>query len=148
MKCPGLLSVERRWGGEPAPVFLCRLRCCQLLLGLVYIPLPALCLFQGLLILLFMCVVKTHITDNLPSQPLLSAQCSSVNYMYIVVRQSLELFFFSCQSDTLVVFTCSVVSDSSWPHGLQQSRLPCQIHAHWVGDAIQPSHLVSPFSCP
>ena len=52
MKCPRLLSVERRWGGEPAPLFLCRLRCCQLLLGLVYIPLPALCLLQGLLILL------------------------------------------------------------------------------------------------
>ena len=43
------------------------------------------------------------------------------------------------------------MSDSLWPHGLQHTRLPCpsptlgasQIHAHQVGDAIQPSHLLS-----
>ena len=124
MKCPGLLSVERRWGGEPAPLFLCRLRCCQLLLGLVYIPLPALCLFQGLLILLFMCVVKTHITDNLPSQPLLSAQCSSVNYMYIVVRQSLELFFFFLPVRYTCCFhllSCVRLLMTSWTAAIQAS---------------------------
>ena len=44
--------------------------------------------------------------------------------------------------------SCSVVSNSSWPHGLQHARLPChhqlpeliQTHVHWVGDTIQPSH--------
>ena len=45
------------------------------------------------------------------------------------------------------------MSDSLWPHGLQHARPPCpsklleftQTHAHWVGDAIQPSHpLLSP----
>ena len=40
-------------------------------------------------------------------------------------------------------FSSSVVSDSLWPHGLQDARLPCpsptQTHVHCVGDAIQPS---------
>ena len=39
-----------------------------------------------------------------------------------------------------------------WPHRLQHTRLPCpsvpprvaQIHVHWIGDAIQPSHPLSP----
>ena len=54
-----------------------------------------------------------------------------------------------------VQFSCSVVSDSLQPHGLQHAslsipvhhRLPefTQTHVHWVGDAIQPSH---PLSCP
>ena len=41
-----------------------------------------------------------------------------------------------------------------WPHELQHTRLPCphylpefvQTHVHWVGDAIQPSHPLSPTS--
>ena len=53
-------------------------------------------------------------------------------------------------------FSCSVVSDSLWPHGLQHSRLPCpssileptQTHIHCVGDAIQPSHPLSSPSLP
>ena len=45
----------------------------------------------------------------------------------------------------------SVVSDSLWPHGLQQARLPSpspdnpdltQTHVYRVGDIIQPSHLL------
>ena len=53
----------------------------------------------------------------------------------------------------LVQFSCSVVSDSLWPHGLQHTGLPVhhqlpeltQTHVHWVGNAIQPSHpLLSP----
>ena len=47
-----------------------------------------------------------------------------------------------------IQFSCSVVSDSLWPHGLQHVRLPCpsptpkaySTHVHQVGDAIQPSH--------
>ena len=46
------------------------------------------------------------------------------------------------------------MSDSLQPHRLQHSRLPCpsqllelaQTHIHWVGDAIQPSHPLIPFS--
>ena len=50
---------------------------------------------------------------------------------------------------------CLVKScDSLRPHGLQQSRLispslsvrVAQIHVHWVGDANQPTHCVTPFS--
>ena len=51
----------------------------------------------------------------------------------------------------VVVVTCSVVSDSSKPHGLQHARPPCPSPSpgacsnsvHWVGDAIQPSHPLS-----
>ena len=43
-----------------------------------------------------------------------------------------------------------------WPHGVQHAVLTCpslfpefaQTHVHWVGDAIQPSHLRSPPSPP
>ena len=56
----------------------------------------------------------------------------------------------ACQS---VQFSRSVVSDSLWPHESQPPGLPVyhqlpgftQTHAHWVGDAIRPSHpLLSP----
>ena len=48
-------------------------------------------------------------------------------------------------------FSCSVMSTSLRPHGLQHARLPCpsptpgptQTHVHHVGDAIQPSHPLS-----
>ena len=51
-----------------------------------------------------------------------------------------------------VQFSHSVVSNSLWPHGLQHVRLPCPSptlelahpHIHRVGDAIQPSHPLSP----
>ena len=51
-------------------------------------------------------------------------------------------------------FSHSVVSDSLRPHESQHARPPCplsatQTHVHRVGDAIQPSHPVVPFSsCP
>ena len=57
----------------------------------------------------------------------------------------------------LLLFSCLVVSNSLWPHGLQHARLPfihyfsefVQTHIHWVDDAIQPSHpLPSVFPCP
>ena len=68
-----------------------------------------------------------------------------------------------------VQFSCSVVSDSLKPHGLQHARPPCpsptpvhhlklmsielvmpstQTHIHRVGDAIQPSHPLSSPSPP
>ena len=53
---------------------------------------------------------------------------------------------------------CSVivVSKSLWHHGLQHAKLHvlhylpgfAQIHVHWVGDAIQASHPLSPYSPP
>ena len=60
----------------------------------------------------------------------------------------------------LLLLSCSVMSSSLWPHGLQRARLPCpspsprvysnscpfaQTHVHWVGDALQPFYpLLSP----
>ena len=56
----------------------------------------------------------------------------------------------------LLLFSCSVVSNSLQPHGLQHSRLPVLHHLlefaqtciHWVCDAIQPSHPLSSPSPP
>ena len=67
------------------------------------------------------------------------------------LRLTLELRF-PQQAGSLecsVQFSCSVVSDSLWPHGLQHTHstpvlhhLPelAQTRVHWVDDAIQPSH--------
>ena len=49
-----------------------------------------------------------------------------------------------------------VLSNSLWSHELQHARVPVlhhlleltQIHVHWVGDATQPSHPLSPPSPP
>ena len=48
----------------------------------------------------------------------------------------------------LVQFSCSVMSNSLRPHGLQHASFPvchqlpklAQTQVHWVGEAIQPSH--------
>ena len=60
----------------------------------------------------------------------------------------------SCVSLSSLFFSCLVVSDSLWPHGLQHARLPCpspspelsQTHIHWGSDAVQPSHPLSSLS--
>ena len=62
-----------------------------------------------------------------------------------------NLFYQALQ--VILLFSCSVLSDSLWPHGLQHTRLPgpspsprvCSTRVHWVGNAIQLSH---PLSCP
>ena len=57
----------------------------------------------------------------------------------------------------MLLFSYSVVNDSLRLHWLQHIRLPCplpslpelaQTHVHWVGDAIQPPHLLSSPSPP
>ena len=53
----------------------------------------------------------------------------------------------------MLLFICSVMSDSFQPHGLQHARPLCKsptprvysTHVHWVSNAIQPSHPVVPF---
>ena len=55
-----------------------------------------------------------------------------------------------------VQFSHSVISDTLWFHGLQHTRSLCphqlagfiQMHAHWVSDAIKPSHPLSSPSPP
>ena len=65
-----------------------------------------------------------------------------------------RLGFWARETETtyqLLLFSCSVVSNSLWPHGPQRARFPCplplpelaQTHVHWVSDVIQPSHLLS-----
>jgi len=77
-------------------------------------------------------------------------------YIYVgftirrAVHRTSLYYFFSVQ------FSRSVVSDSLQIHGLQHARLPCpssisgatQTHVHRVGDAIQPSPLLSSPSPP
>ena len=59
---------------------------------------------------------------------------------------------YPCPPHHLLVFSCSVMSDSLQPHGLKHTpgnpdhhHLPelAQTHVLWVGDAIQPSHPLS-----
>ena len=58
--------------------------------------------------------------------------------------------------DLTVQFSCSVVSDSLQPHGLHHGRPPCPSPTpgvypnpcHWVGDTIQPCHLLLSTSPP
>ena len=56
-------------------------------------------------------------------------------------------------STSLLLFSCSVVSDSLWPHGLQHARLPCPSTSPGVpsnscpsSQWCQPSHPVISFS--
>ena len=77
-----------------------------------------------------------------------------------LVSESLSSFVFSGSFNMYqtisVQFSHSVLSDSLWPHGLQHARFPvlhyfaefAQTHVHWFGDAIQPSHSLSPLSPP
>ena len=60
---------------------------------------------------------------------------------------------FSSPVATAVQFSCSVMSDSLQPHGLQHARPPCPLptpgvysktHAHWIVDAIHLSPLLLP----
>ena len=69
---------------------------------------------------------------------------------------SASMTFPEFQWASSVQFSCSVVSDSLQPHGLQHPGFPVhhqlpeltQTHVHWVGDAIQPSHPLSSPSTP
>ena len=50
-----------------------------------------------------------------------------------------------------MLFSHHIVSDSLQTHGLQHTRLPCPspspgVHSNSIGDAIQPSHALSPSS--
>ena len=93
---------------------------------------------------------------------------ASCTLMSVVVAQCFSYLSFSSfkresikkKSGTLpltsVHFSCSVMSDSLRPHGLQHARLPCPSPTPWVysnswplsRDAIQPSHPVSSPSPP
>ena len=75
---------------------------------------------------------------------------------YWIANECQQISFSNGRWVILVQFGHSVMSDSLQPHELQHARtivhhqLPefTQTHVHWVGDPIQPSHPVVPFSCP
>ena len=52
----------------------------------------------------------------------------------------------------ILLFSCSVVSNSLRPHGLQHTKLPCPSspgaysNSYWVSDAIRPSSSALPLS--
>ena len=79
-------------------------------------------------------------------------QDSESKYTIIILERTLN----NGSSLLSVQFSCSVVSDSLWPHELQHSGLPVhhqlleftQTHVHWVDDAIQPSYPLSSPSPP
>ena len=65
-----------------------------------------------------------------------------------VTRSTLASPHLGYVSQKKLFFSCSIMSNSFQPHGLQHARLHylpefTQIHVHWVGDAIQPSHPLS-----
>ena len=75
-----------------------------------------------------------------------AVQCSAVQFS-AVQCSSVQ---FSAVQFSSVQFSCLAVSSSLWPHGPQHARPPhpsptpesIKTHVHWVGDAIQPCHLL------
>ena len=73
-----------------------------------------------------------------------------LSLLFLMLSQIYPIAFSS------VPFSCSFVSDSLRPHGLQHARLHCtspspelaQAHVHRVGDTIQQSHPLSSPSPP
>ena len=68
------------------------------------------------------------------------------------ITEIIQFIFHKSYIHMLLLFSRSLMSDSLWPHGLQHARLPvlhyllefAQTHVHWVSDAIQSSHPLSP----
>jgi len=91
----------------------------------------------------------TYISDSFPYSLLQNIEYSSLSL--IVGPYLLSILYISS-----VQFSCSVVSDSLWPHDHSTPGLPVhhqlpeftQTHVHWAGDAIQPSHPLSSPSLP
>ena len=83
---------------------------------------------------------------------------TTISYTHLEVIHSIfiPLLIFMEFIAYSVQFSCSVMSDSLWPLESQHTRPPCpsptpeftQIHVHWVGDAIEPSHPLSSASPP
>ena len=73
------------------------------------------------------------------------------NISYISIKSTWSRLSFKY----LLLFSCSIVSDTLQPHGQQHARLLvyhllelAQTQVHWVGDAIQPSHPLLSSSLP
>ena len=82
----------------------------------------------------------------------MNCQCSEVIQLNPLMLKANKMRL----KDVSVQFSCSDMSGSLQPHGLQHTRLPCPSptpracsnYVHWVSDAIQPSHPLSSLSPP
>jgi len=79
---------------------------------------------------------------------------ANIYLLMLICNKNLYISSLKMSFHPIVQFSCSVMSDSLQTHGLQHTRLPCPSpnpgtcsDSCWVGDAIQPSHPVVPFSC-
>ena len=52
------------------------------------------------------------------------SECGRVDFVYTRVLSNLTMWAGGSAFCTRLLFSCSVVSDSLWPHGLQPTRLP------------------------
>ena len=95
--------------------------------------------------------------DIFPRQNFVSTKHPEIELLHYMVVLFLifwgtSIMFFIVATPILLLFSCSVVSDSLWSHGLQHVRFPCplpspelaQTHVHQVSDAIQPLVLCQP----
>ena len=92
-----------------------------------------------------LCQLVSDWAEACPSGVMRKIKCSVSDILWNRILETLNCVYVSVQ------FSCSVVSDSLWLHGLQHTRPPCpsqlpefiQTHVHWFSDAIQPSHPLS-----
>ena len=107
---------------------------------------------------------KTMLNKSGKSErPCLVADLRGTAFSFSILRIMLAvafsyMTFIMLKSVVSVQFSCSVVSDSLRPYGLQHARLPCpsptpgvcsislQTHVRWVHNAIQASHPLLPSS--
>ena len=107
----------------------------------------------------------THVRPwDSPSLPLIflplpmSTLSSWTGLSFPMTANSLDVYHRRQRSLPALVLCCccSVECDSLKPHDLYYARLPCpslsprvcSTHAHWVSNAIQPSHPLAPSSPP
>ena len=69
--------------------------------------------------------MKTHFWKCTYAYKGFSIRCCFLRAYFILWNQEYNVLFIFCLSHSSVYFSCSVVSDSLWPHELQHARLPC-----------------------
>ena len=111
--------------------------------------------------------LPTNLTDMISDVPFHHNICSWKPFPLVQNRGKVEFLIcltiavvyqvlYSWMVFSSVQFSRSVMSNSLRPHESQHARPPCpsqlpeftQTHAHWVSDAIQPSHPLSSPSPP
>ena len=92
--------------------------------------------------------------DFFPRQTFVSTKHPEIellDYMVVLflIFWGTSVMFFIVAIPILLLFSCSVVSDSLWSHGLQHVRLPCPLPSPGAGSNSCPSsQWCHPTSCP